>query len=105
MPPVDRATTAGAVPVARPDGRRAAELRAEATRRSDDFLAGATGLGPLARWVGDNTRPINADGDDATHELVGKVRLTIEAFLHGRVTEQGARAHLAQLLAPARPTG
>jgi hypothetical protein len=67
-------------------------------------VAGTTDLGPLARWVNDNTRRVNAGGDDTTRELVGKARLTIDAFLHGRVTHEGARDHLARLLAPDRPT-
>ncbi|HEV8633307.1 MAG TPA: hypothetical protein VG370_03570 [Chloroflexota bacterium] len=67
-------------------------------------MAGTTDLGPLARWVNDNTRRVNAGGDDTTRELVGKARLTIDAFLHGRVTHEGARDHLARLLAPDRPT-
>jgi hypothetical protein len=85
-------------------GRWVVELRREAAQGVDDFVAGKTDLGPLARWVGANTRRINADGDDATRELVGKARLTIDAFLHGRVTLQGARDHLARLLAPGRPS-
>jgi hypothetical protein len=66
-------------------------------------VAGATGLRALARWVGANTRTVNTAGDDATRELVGKVRLTIDAFVHGRLTEQGARDDLARLLAPGLP--
>ena len=104
MPPPTRARPAAKAPFVRPNGGRwVAELREEATQRTNDFLAGETELGPLARWVGANTRRVNAGGDDATRELVGKARLTIEAFLHGRVTHQGAREYLARLLAPGRP--
>jgi len=63
-----------------------------------------TDIGALARWVNDNARRVNAGGDDTTRDLVGKARLTIDAFLHGRVTHQGARDHLARQLAPERPS-
>ena len=86
------------------DGRSVVELREEATRLTNEFVAGTTDLGPLARWLEANTRRVNAGGDDATRELVGKARLTIDAFLHGRVTHEGARDHLARLLAPGRPS-
>jgi hypothetical protein len=105
VPPPSRARAVPAAPFVRQNGGRwAADLRAEATRRIDDFVAGSTDLGSLARWVGANTRHVNAGGDDATRELVGKARLTIDAYLHGRVAEQGARDYLAQLLTPGRPT-
>jgi len=103
--PPNRARPPAREPFVRQDGGRwVVELRQEARQRVDAFVAGTTDLGPLARWVGANTRRVNAGGDDATRELVGNARLTIAAFLHGRLTHQGARDHLAGLLAPGRPT-
>ena len=105
MPPANRARPAAREPFVRSNGGRwVVELREAATQRVEGFVGGTTDLGRLARWVEANTRRVNADGDDATRELVGKARLTIEAFLHGRVTHQGAREYLARLLAPGRPT-
>jgi hypothetical protein len=103
VPPQDRARARFGEPSSPPrDARAVAELRQEATQRVDDFVAGKTELGPLARWVSANARRVNAGGDDVTRELVAKARSTIEAFLHGRVTDRGARDHLARLLAPER---
>jgi hypothetical protein len=103
--PRERRGAAGRESSARANGgKQVDELRQQATRLVDDFVAGTSELGPLARWISANTRRVNADGDDATRELVGNVRLTIDAFLHGRVSHQGARDHLARLLAAGRPT-
>jgi hypothetical protein len=105
VPPRHPVRAAASKPFVRSNGGRAVvELREEATRRVDDLVAGTSDLGSLARWVGANTRRLNAQGDDATRELVGKARLAIEAFLHSRVTHQGARDYLARLLAPERPS-
>jgi hypothetical protein len=103
--PRDRLSAAARESSARANGgNQVDELRQQATQIVDDFVAGKSELGPLARWVSANTRRVNADGDEATRELVGNARLTIDAFLHGRVTHQGARDHLARLLATGRPT-
>jgi hypothetical protein len=105
MPPPNRGRPTIKEPFVRSNGGKlVVELREEAIKLVNGFVAGTTELGPLARWVTANTRLVNAGGDDATRELVGKARLTIDAFLHGRVTQQGAREHLAALLAPGRPT-
>jgi hypothetical protein len=72
----------------------------------DDFLAGTTGVAPLAVWTQQHTREVNSSRDAEAKELLANVRRTIDALLHGRVeNEVGARQQLTELIASAKRGG
>lgn len=79
------------------------ELRAEAQRQIDEFLARGD-LGALLRWVSANRKAVYAGRDNETQALVDKARATIDAVLKGHVAPEAARQHLRTLLQPPRDT-
>jgi hypothetical protein len=59
------------------------DLRAEAQRRVDRFLAGGD-IAALLRWVTANRQAVYAGRDTETRELVDKARATIDGVLTSR---------------------